>query len=258
MKERPILFNGEMVRATIEDRKHQTRRTGGLKALNEGYYRDRISKVEVRDGSWCFWEVGHGSSALPVVILKCPIGVTGDRLWVRETWAVGKVFNKQAPHSLYQPTEEDQLAIDYSANETRIWDKENQGKWRPSIHMPRWASRITLEITDVRVQRLQYISEEDAKAEGVDWSEEKPMEYWEGYDKTFADRYGNASHRMIERDGVEPPPKWMDEPRIHKGSRGLNFPAKTAFKWLWNQITGEGSWDANPWVWVITFKRIKP
>jgi hypothetical protein len=89
-------------------------------------------------------------------------------------------------------------------------------RWRPSIHMPRWASRITLRITDIRVERLQDISEDDARAEGV-----KPLDY--------------AAHHVADGCG-----------------------ARIAFEQLWNTINGPGAWEANPWVWVVAFERVKP
>ncbi len=100
-------------------------------------------------------------------------------------------------------------------------------KWKPSIHMPRWASRITLEVTGVRVERLQDISEEDAIAEGVECWEER------GYDDA-QDFYRN----------------------YHTG--GDLFTAKASYRTLWESINGPGSWERNDWVWVIEFKRIEP
>lgn len=119
MKERPIIFNGEMVRTIIDGRKTQTRRT-------------------INGGDYTPWQ-------------PCPFGQPGDHLWVRETWA-----------------EHDEVEVVY--RNPPNWsplDVPPVDKWRPSIHMPHWASRITLEITSVRLERVQDISEEDAKAEGV-------------------------------------------------------------------------------------------
>jgi hypothetical protein len=131
----------------------------------------------------------------------CPYGQPGDVLWVKETWrpcSTGGAW--------------------YRA--TRLGD--DPGPWRPSIYMPRWASRITLRLTSVRVERLQAISEEDANAEGVD-----------------------------ELDG------WMDEARLVAASVRLRAPMEDARTWfaaLWESIHGEFAWDANPWVWVLGFK----
>lgn len=130
---------------------------------------------------------------------RCPYGQPGDRLWVRETWA--------APHSCdhLKPSEvgPEWRRIHYAATESLGWLIK-----RPSIFMPRWASRITLEITGVRVERLQAISEADAKAEGSSLVS------------------GSYSHRG-----------WFRE--------------------LWGEINGPGSWEVNPWVWVVEFRRLE-
>jgi hypothetical protein len=124
---------------------------------------------------------------------ECKYGKSGDRLWVRETWQEVS-WPPTGPRFVYK--------ADGDASPDR---------WRPSIHMPRWASRITLEVESVRVERLQECSEADAKAEGC-----SPL----GDDTSQAYRLG--------------------------------------YMHLWGQINGPGSWEANPWVWVITFKRIRP
>lgn len=98
-------------------------------------------------------------------------------------------------------------------------------RWRPSIHMPRWASRITLEVTDVRLERLQDISEEDAKAEGV------------------------ATRCLAEPD---------ESPECSVGFRNPDGFALDNFRSLWDAINGAESWDANPWVWVVSFRRLQP
>lgn len=150
MKERPILFNTEMVKAILDGRKTQTR---------------RVVKAKPMEGDF----ISYKGEALEALIrTHSPYGVVGDRLWVRETFAF-EVFSDEFPPSILSEC-------------CRLWykaggEKEqtggtrlhlNKGRWRPSIHMPRWASRITLEITDIRVERVQDISEEDAKAEGAD------------------------------------------------------------------------------------------
>jgi hypothetical protein len=143
MKERPILFSGPMVRAILEGRKTQTRRP----LRRQPNYTPRMLYVPYRGGKricvrddknfYDYWN-------------WCSYGVPGDRLWVRETWFQGYATVYRADHPECQPS-------GYSAD-----------KWRPSIFMPRWASRLTLEITDVRVQQVQAISEADANAEGCD------------------------------------------------------------------------------------------
>ncbi len=161
-KERPILFSGEMVRAILEGRKTQTRRT-----VNPSW-RGALVK------SYC-----------------CPYGVPGDRLWVRETFAEGVVGC------------EEQAGYSYQADH---WDKKhgdgpNKLHWIPSIHMPRRASRITLEITGVRVERVQDISEEDASTEGVEW---KNMDDWP-HSKAFKTLWDSLA---------KPGAKWEDNPWV--------------------------------------------
>jgi hypothetical protein len=176
MKERPILFSGPMVRAILEGRKTQTRR-----------------------------------------IVRCPFGQQGDRLWVRETWALDAY------------TGDMQFCIKYRAGGDYVTERngsdewvpvyqryidgcalDNWSRWRPSIHMPRWASRLTLEVTGVMVERLQDISEDDAKAEGVE---------------------------QLAR------------------SAGTN--CRGAFQHLWDSINKDRApWESNPWVWVVEFRRI--
>lgn len=148
MKERPILFNAAMVRAILDGRKTQTRRVVKHHPSDDG----NMCLVDHGDGWWPYRSddsespVVNGGDEIPY---SCPYGQPGDRLWVRETWA--KVSGDR----------EEPDAIAYRA------DSENQAEvWTPSIHMPRWASRITLEVVSVRVERLQDISRGDAMAEG--------------------------------------------------------------------------------------------
>ena len=137
-KERPILCSAPDVMAILDGRKTQTRRI--MKPQPNRTWPDEVTP---------HWSVG-GNRTLPGASnpLRCPYGVPGDRLWVREAWRL--------------PDGAPKGWVDYRADDTR-----DGFKWKPSIHMPRWASRITLEVTDVRVERLQDISEADAMAEGV-------------------------------------------------------------------------------------------
>ncbi|HVY12113.1 MAG TPA: hypothetical protein VHB73_00950 [Alphaproteobacteria bacterium] len=213
MKERPILFSGPMVRAILEGRKTQTRRI--IKPQPEKPLREskRIHTQKLGDGFcdyyfdaycgqpkteknprgqgllWCWW-TDDNRQCLDQFI-KCPYGQPGDRLWIRESFCFPNNQNKTAWFRSDSP-----------------WVDDERIKWKPSIHMPRWASRITLEITDVRVERLQDISEQDCFAEGVP-----------------------------ETCDAEPRDIYMD---------------------IWEGIKGKGSWEKNPWVWVICFKRVAP
>ena len=202
IKERPILFSGEMVRAILEGRKTQTRRIIKLPRDCSWYH----AADPVNDGNF----LKHGLEGYwHVEELPCPYGKPGDRLWVREAHAFVPepayrcstgIIQKVNPVDSYQ-------ACVYREN----FDRARSFSWRPSIHMPRWACRILLEITGVRVERLQDISEEDALAEGVDNS-------------------------------------------LHLG--GGRF-ATENFAHLWWMINGDGSWESNPWVWCISFRRIE-
>ena len=222
MKERPILFSGPMVQAILDGRKTQTRRVvkpqpGPL---------DRPYRAP--DGFWYVTDSRGGHfSAIGTRNGRCPHGVPGDRLWVRETWGVG---NRPCPHSGWidgieyradcvddcAPPLHDVIPGDVDADSIRTG-------WRPSIHMPRWACRLVLEIADIRVERLNDISEADTDAEG------------------FGGEY--PDHVMPD---VFPP---------REGGWGhLSMPE--CYRVLWEHINGPGSWDANPWVWVIEFKRV--
>ncbi|EPK5543412.1 hypothetical protein L7L52_000387 [Klebsiella pneumoniae] len=194
MKERGMIFNAEMVRALLDGRKTQTRRI--IKDCTVG--RDPISKF-IKIGKKF---IGCYPEDVPELIRECcPYGVPGDRIWVRETWAEA---GASAPDlKLYR--------ANYPEHVPSIYENvppAEEIRWTPSIHMPRTASRILLEITGVRVERLRSMSQDDARAEGV-IAASGPME------------------------------------------------AGLAFRELWDSIYGEESWKANPWVWVIEFKRVE-
>lgn len=221
MKERPILFKGEMVRAILDGRKTQTRRI--VKPLWLGDYLDEL---DAGSGIWC-----ERNNRFPEEIARqnvCRYGVPGDRLWVRETFCQ-KVDD--AGYFVWTPDGDlDPSCFHYAADGYEVLKADGDGgfeerrdgsmasPWKPSIHMPRWASRITLEITGVRVERLQDISEEDARAEGVRLAR----------DQTF----------------LVPETQYNSETY------------KDVFSALWTNINGAGSWAANPWVWVVEFKRV--
>lgn len=211
MKERPILFSAPMVRAILAGNKTQTRRV----------VKPQPHKV---DGGVPFGDAPAWAHAEPgSAVMPCTYGKRGDQLWVREThapqpdcllawdrWRSGLGGEKPIIH----------YAAD--ALETSWVDR-----WRPSIHMPRWASRITLEVTGVRVERLQGISKNDAQAEGIERMEDF-------YDCPCWRVYG-------EPDGAD-----VVAPDDPIGS----------YRSLWELIHGPGSWDTNPWVWVVEFRRI--
>lgn len=200
MKERPIIFSGPMVRAILEGRKNQTRRVINFPGLEDG---QRVIKVARPAGHW--WEVwvaapvDGGRERIVPAEVKCPFDAPGDRLWVKETFAMGITG---CPDGVsYRADHRDPLG-DGPAHPM---------KWSSSLFMPRRLSRLTLAITGIRAERLQDISEADAIAEGC-------------------------------------PGCRADLPNVH---------ALTWYRGLWDAINGKkAQWASNPWVWVITFRRL--
>lgn len=223
MKERPILFSAPMVRALLAGTKTQTRRVVKPQPT-AGMWEDAFKRLGTHDATPTVTMTGpHGgigvtrkgdqfkATAYVIPNIRCPYGQPSDRLWVRETWRAHKAFDLAAPNELPKIN-----GIHYEADEKpRFWD---YGKIRPSIHMPRWASRITLEITGVRVERLNEISEEDAKAEGCEPS------------------------KRVE---------------LNDRSPCYTAPYRDLWQTI-NGIDNPAAWERNPWVWVIEFKRVNP
>lgn len=240
MKERPILFSGDMVRAILAGRKTQTRRTRGLEKISERPD-DWAQAVMLSDGSFSFWYPGgagvqeFAQRAYPNGGgIRCPYGVPGDRLWVRETWypavRVGFMLTPaRTPSEIAQARE----AHYKSDADNRAFELPKPLHWKPGIHMPRWASRITLEIVSVRVQRVQDISEDDARAEGIIPTVQSRPEY------------GGA---ICTHFGI-PGDDWQH----------TEITAQKRFIVLWNSINAKRGlgWDINPWVWAIEFRRVQ-
>ena len=198
-----------MVRAILAGRKTQTRRI--VKPQPHGGVRH---SPFVPSGL----EDGHGHELRP------PYGQPEDRLWVRETWALSGWAADQKPAEYQHPEAALRNNLLFRADADGYDDCMQH--WRPSIHMPRWASRITLEITGVRVERLQDICEADALAEGIERPEDiRNIDVWDGAERALFN--------------------------------GLNQPV-TQFRRLWESINGPGAWGANPWVWVVEFRRAQP
>ncbi|SDO28514.1 hypothetical protein SAMN04487957_10550 [Halomonas shengliensis] len=217
MKERPILFNGEMVRAILNGRKTQTR---------------RVLKPQPDSGIQYNPCAQHGVLNGKGNPLVCRFGQPGDRLWVREAHAFVPEPAYRRSTGIYQQINpaDDYEACVYREN----FDRSRSFPWRPSIHMPRWASRITLEIVSVRVERLQNIDAAGASAEGI---------------KVPRDAEGNL---LIDVSSKFSPAKYI------QGSGTPNeHLARAFFASLWESINGAGSWDANPWVWVVEFRRVE-
>lgn len=205
-KERPILFSGPMVRAILEGRKTQTRRMLKPQPPKEtGWFVE--NQICGRHTSYREFEglksTGMGDGH--VCFIKCPYGQPGERLWVKETFTAGRVGKRGHWVAYRQP------APGYCKP-----FGENETKWTSSMFMPRWASRILLEIVSVRVERLQDISQQDAMAEGAP-----------------------PSHRSIDRISRQ---------------FGYEDFSRSWFAQLWQSINGPESWAANPWVWVVEFK----
>ena len=248
MSEKPILFSAPMVRAVLEGRKTQTRRI--VKGADEA---EEINHHTGREWHSVYQKIvtgQHGSRELEETTHRelCPYGQPGDRLWVRETWIHYHTINHRVRmdggsfsevsdgYAAYKADGFDsiqdfkdhiRLTSDSGFEGIEVWNDQ----FRPSIHMPRWASRITLEVVSVKVERLQDISEEDAMAEGIlkanhgldKYNQPHPKYYW----KEIGAETPNVCHQQ----------------------------AKYAFANLWQSINGHGSWEANPWVWVVEFEK---
>lgn len=221
MRERPIIFNGPMVRAVLSNDKTQTRRTKGL---------EYVSRPENDPDGWCCARVADGHAYMVYKhspherAIRCPYGKPGDRLWVREAWS--NDFANHYPHDV----------VWYAADNGRRHDIELRNgvrgiyspksgafvpfRWKPSIHMPRSACRLILEIVRVRVERLQAVTEAEARAEGI--------------------------HQQSTTG-------WFSV----AGTGGAGTTACAAFALLWQSINGPGAWEANPWVWVVEFRRVR-
>ncbi len=222
VSERGILFSAPMVRAILAGKKTQTRRV-----------------VNPQPAALCRFEMnGAGTHALhlgpPLTLdgpafccvpvkatsadhrLACPYGVPGDRLWVRETWQAWRQVNVEYDEWEVETDVElmRNATLEYRAT------SDSLGPWRPCLFMPRWASRITLEIAEVRVHRLHDISEDDARSEGV-----------------LVSDAATAKQDTVDTHGMTP--------------------YRAAFASLWDSINGKAApWSSNPWVWAITFRRL--
>lgn len=235
IKERPILFSAPMVRAILDGRKTVTRRP--VKGLSSSFAVTAAAD-ESPLNAVC-WNVGGP-------IIHCPYGKPDERLWVREAWAADAQVDAVSPRDLSQG-EPIRYPADGAVRQTGC-SMVTPGKGRPSIHMPRWASRILLEIADVRVERLQDISEEQAMAEGCFFTDYGKACFHSG--KGVRD----AAHCEMPESTHQQRYGWMwDKTTSHEQCLGS---ARHAFGNLW-QKTG-GDWAANPWVWVVEFKRVTP
>lgn len=223
MKERPILFSGPMVHALLAGTKTQTRRLVRLPPSSR-----LVARIVPSDGGLDLWDA-EGDDGLGLVwhSIECPHGRPGHRLWVRETWA-------EREHSV-NGVPMDSSTVYYKATDERV-----ATRWRPSIFMPRRASRIALEVTEVRVQRLQEISAEDAKAEGVLLTVRKVSE--------------THGAPLLCISASPYPSEFKPGTRPEDWTPGDYW--RHAYAILWDSINGKRArWTSNPWVWAITFRR---
>ena len=217
MTERPILFSGSMVRAILDGTKSQTRRV----VKPQTPFRS-VPPSSLGNGRWLFEEPNLNGIHTERMSVACPYGQPGDRLWVREKWSADPPIDdswastewngcgrkvREIPERFHHPR-----FCNYAAD----WLHEPI-RWTPSIHMPRWASRILLEIESVRVERLNAISADDARDEGID----------QNCDGGCAPKCNACNEQDVD-----------------------------TFRRLWESINGPGSWAANPWVWCVSFRRI--
>lgn len=226
-RERPILFSGEMVRQILAGEKTQTRRPIGLSELHPsttpGYdwtwrgmapVRSIAQQRRYPDGCW---QDVSGERLLSL----CPYGEPGHRLWVRETWAKGWTWLGEQRCVFYRADGGGMAGSEYRPvcpSDTPAASAPKAVKWRPSIHMPRWASRLLLDVLSVRVERLHDISYADILAEGVT--------------------------REVVAEMLRMPIGHI--PTLHD-----------VWRLAWTHIYGAESWEANPWLWVVEFRRVE-
>ena len=236
MTERPILFSGSMVRAILSGSKTQTRRVvkpgRGQEWLRPStlLLSPRAKPVLIDGQQWAqfahpeagkmFMGIQHDEWS-PLGCVRCPHGAPGDRLWVRE--AFDPIYPQDPHYNGGRPIEYDYRAT--YQHGYRLGDSLGiKKRWTPSIYMPREASRITLQVTDVRVERLQDISEADAIAEGIE----------------------------ADRQPGDKVPLWRNY-----ATGGTTICPQHSYRTLWESINGDGSWSINPWVWVVSSQRVE-
>lgn len=271
VKEGPIIMQAESVRGILDLSKTQSRRIIKLQPDSDptGRWSFCVSSTNRnQNDTWGYHVIdpnGHTyterGTEREVVRFKCRYRQVGERLWVREKWRIvgwqeGEPFliefedgsrmedrtgefdyDEDATARYWQECSDDCDKAGLKVNDYGRYESADgviPTRWRNAIFMPRWASRLTLEITDIRVQRVQEISEEDARAEGIH-------------------RFENIGY--TGGDHIEYGYHWRPE----KLARGCQYPnARQAYANLFNRINGPGSWERNDWVWCLTFCRVTP
>lgn len=213
MNERAILFSAPMVRANLEGRKSMTRRT-----MKDQPERQPVPQND--DKLWWQEDIACSDGVVKTNYYRCPYGGIGDVLWVRETWT----WEGDTSYKDLLPIGSFWYKADFEKN-------EGPAKWKSSIFMPREACRLKLEIVNIKIERLNNISEEDAVAEGV----ERAGTGWKCYRKISSGRHRGEDHPYNVVSNRSPVFSYME---------------------LWENINGEGSWSKNPWVWVIEYKKL--
>lgn len=226
MADRPILFSAPMIRALLAGTKTQTRRLLPTAHPRHPHHNQIRMDVLIYDPqlpeAW-YWDGVHERVGASYLIPYAP----GDRLWVREAHYLTDDGDNE--YALFPADEEAEIAehlahvalLERDYPPASVWEKHK--RLRPSIHLPRWASRLTLTVTEVRVQRLQDISEADARAEGIEQAN---------------------SGRFFD-------PSMSKGAAAHLG--GMHHRARDAYAALWDSLHGPGSWEANPWVVAVSF-----
>lgn len=248
MSDRPILMADALVRGLLAGKKTQTRRTLRVQPPED------VTKIEATH----FWptvidrhgEEGPGRKTFGAFAdewcLPSPFGGPGDRLYVREAWA-------PVPWTAYRHIADDDRPVrssvdpDSAAIHRATWGRSGPGRWYPSIHMPRWASRLTLDVTGVRVERAQAISDADVAAEGID--AEAVRNLWHGATRERRLRAGCHATRWPGEDVRVADDQHQRYEVVTMASR------RNLWRAAWILLHGEESWRANPWCWVIEFKR---
>lgn len=215
MADRPIIFSAPMVRALLDGRKAQTRRILKPQPPDWAAFCQQPSMLNVK-GEWVasgLWRWSESEQTPLRPLREWPVDESGEHFWYRPKMVTGDRLWVREAHAILRSSNGEETEVVYRAHE------DGPFAWKPSIHMPRWASRLTLIVTGVKVERLQDISDEDARAEGM----------------------------VRRQDG------WFAVVDEKRGLTGAAPDARAAFGLLWNMINGPEAWDANPWVVALSF-----